>query len=676
MRTVIIALLILTCAASASAAALEIHDAYYRPDTAFPQFDRYWTATSIEKNARPSDPLGGTVRIYVRNASDRPVRVKDIMMHGISLSAAVAYSDLRKYRKYLWAASLYWSKLPRRQIEKLMNSGWPVWWKFDPQTLRPGEFAEVIVRLRYNPPGNIIPLRIVLHGGEQVTIAVPAKEVSPRFEVIRFAPGRQTIYLYLVHPTAGKAPSRILLDGRDVTPVAKVFSDPKVGAAPVVLQLDSPLPRASFHCFQAVYPDGSRATSALRAYDDEFAFGMWGARPCESGNTQEVKDHLRDFAEHNINVQMEMIGSGKVADFMKTDEGLEYMKSLGIRRMVSEPGKGRTSDPWGYFIADEPDAGDYHVTGLPNGARRVGTLAQGVSRRTQELHLIDPATPCLINIDFTYRPYNYYIYGQTTDILASDPYYQARLGQEAEYGKAPEKINAFKKATYIEGVTTILQSSNAPKPVHLILLGGGGRGEEGGIPYATRQEKRIETYYSIGAGATGISYWWFYGLEKGLPPNPTHPLALAQWNEIGFLGAELRTAGPVITTSCPATLPVQAPPGLWVRTLLRGSDTIVLVCVNDEYSVDLKGIYMQPMKDVAVSVELPSWMTPASVFEVNCLGTSNLPHKNAGKLLSIHLGAVDVTRLILITSDPTLKNSLQSLYEQKFAANVEKLLQK
>ncbi len=676
MKTALVLLVFLAAASCSAQAALEVHDAYYRPDIAYPQFDRYWTATSIEENARPHDPLGGTLRVYVRNSSSESVRVKDVMMDGVSLAAAIAYSDIRKYRKYLWAASMYWSKLPKRQIDKLMSSGWPIWWKFDPQTLRAGEFAEVIVRLRYNPPGSAVALRILTHSGDAVSVSVPVKKAVPHFEAIRFAPGRQTAYLYPAHPKSGTAPTRLLLDGRDVTSAAAIHSDPKSSVAPVVLTLDTPLKKASFHCFQAVYADGSRATSALRAYDDEFAFGMWGARPCESGDIQEIKNHLKDFADHNINVQMEMVGSGTVADFMKSDEGRAYMKSLGIRRMISEPGKGRTTGPWGYFIADEPDAGDYHVTGLPNDARRVGTLAQGVSRRTQELHLVDPATPCLINIDFTYRPHNYYIYGQTTDILASDPYYQARLGQEAEYGKAPERIDAFKKATYIEGVTTILQSSNSPKPVHLILLAGGGREDEGGIPFATRQEKRIETYYSIGAGASGISYWWFYGLEKGLPPNPVHPLALAQWNEIGFLGAELRTAGPILTTSCPASLPVQAPSGLWTRTLVRGGDTIVLVCVNDDYSVDLKGIYMKPMKDVSVSLDVPSWIKPAEVFEINCLGTHSVPHAAAGTRLNIQLGNVDVTRLVVITSDAGLREKLQSLYEQKFAANVEKLLEK
>lgn len=677
MKITLTCLVAVVVLCSASQCALVTVDAYYRADVPFPQFDRYWTATSVAPTARPQDPLGGTLRVYVRNDFDKTISVKDVMMEGVSLAAAIAQSDGRRYRKYLNPCSIYYSKLPTRQIEKIKNAGWPIWWRFDPKFVRPGEFGEVIVRLRYPPTGKAIALTVVTAGGSSFKISVPTDRVAPSFEDISFAPGRQVAYLYVKHPGRQVAPKAILMDGRDITASAVISADPKASVAPVVCKLDEAVENASVHTFQAIYADGSKATSMVRAWDEEFTYGMWGARPCETGGDQAVIDHIKDFAAHNINVQMAMVGSPTVQQYLKSDDGLALLKSLGIRRMVSEPGEGRFPDPRFYFIADEPDAGDYHIGDLPDGARRVGTLAHSVARRTQELNRTNPLTQCLINIDFTYRPHNYYIYGQTADVLASDPYYQARLNQEAGYGKTPEKLNAFKKATYIEGVAAICHSSHAPKPTHILLLGGAARDRLDGTSfYVPPTEKRIEAYYCIGAGTKGLSYWWFHGLAPGLAPNPVDPMVEAQWRDIGLVGAELRTAGPLIVTSCPASVPIAAPSKLWVRTLLRGSDTLVLVCVNDDYTCDMQGINIESLKGVEVIVDLPSWLDAKSVFEIDHLGARDLASELSGGKAKLKLGTVDVTRLIVITSDQTLRASLQKCYDDTLAANVADLIAK
>jgi hypothetical protein len=675
LRLLFACLAALLALCTAAHAGPTVVDSYYRADVRFPQFDRYWTATSMLPSDRPKDPFGGTVRVYVRNDTDKPLAVKDVLYEDVSLAAALALFPNQKYRGYLEAHSFYWSKLPARQIEKLKKAGWPIWWRFDPRSVKPGEIGELIVRLRYNPPGRSARLKLVTAGGSVLKLIVPTDRVVPHFEDISFAPGRQTAYLYVQSPKPGAKPARVLMDGRDITCGATISADPKASVAPVVCRLAAPVENASVHTFQAVYADGSKATSMVRAWDEEFCYGMWGARRLKDAPPEAVVEHIRDFAQHNINVQMGMVGSDAVRTYMKTDEGLALLKSLGMRRMVSEPTEGRFPDPRFYFIADEPDAGDYHVKQLPNGAVRVGTLAQGVAKRTQDLHAVNPFTQCLVNMDFTYRPYNYYIYGQAPDVLASDPYYQARLNQEAGYGKTPEKLNAFKKATYIEGVAAICHSSQAPKPTHILLLGGAGRDIPGTNKsfYVPPTEKRIEAYYAIGAGTKGLSYWWFHGLAPGLEPGKVDPMAAAQWKDIGLVGAELRTVGPLIVTSCPATIPIKTTPGLWVRTLLRGQDSLVLVCVNDTYNCDMQGINIKPLQGVEVNVDLPSWLKSPTAFEVTSAGTKDLTAGFSAGKANLNLGTVEVTRLIVITSDPSLRASLQKYYDEKLAANVAKL---
>ena len=516
MRYLVMCLAMTAVLCGSAYAAPVVVDAYYHADVAFPQFDRYWKATSDVEGKAADGPLGGMLYVYVRNTTGKPWTMADAEMEGVSLTKAIASSDQRKFRGWVYAASIYFSKLPEAQIGKVKQAGEPIWWRFVPKTLKPGECGELVVRLRHKPADSSVRLCVVAKGGDRVAVSVPVK-AAPRFQAICFTADRKTVYLYAQHPKPGVAPKHVTMDGVDITSGATIASDAKTSVAPIVCKLKAPVARASLHCFQAVYADGSKATSSVRAFDSEFAFGMWGGRPGDDSQVEIGRNYVHELAAHNINLIGEMVGSGAVASFLKSDEGHALVKTLGIRRMIYEPGKGRTVNPWGYFLTDEPDAGDSRVQGVPPTAK-VGCLCQGLSQRQEELHAVDPMTPGLVNMDFTLRPHHWYIYGQMPDILASDPYYQARLGQEAEYGKAPEKLDAFKKATYIEGVTTISRSSQAPKPVHLILLAAAGRDRkdgEGNI-YVTPQEKRIETYYAIGAGANGISYWWFYGLEKGL----------------------------------------------------------------------------------------------------------------------------------------------------------------
>jgi hypothetical protein len=664
--------IILLLPAQAQCASLAVVDSLYRPDIAFPQFDRYWGHKPSAPDAKPGDKLAGIVMIYVHNTSEQPVAVEDVTMQGVSLSQAIAFDKSRLMRHYIYPANMHYSKLPQSQLDKLRALGDPIWWRFDPQVLQPGGFGELAIRLRHQPSSRM-EFRILTKGGEGLDVGVAAGGAIPRFEAIRCIPGSDTAYVYTSFPQKGIAPRSLALDGIDITANTKILSDSAVGVTPLVCRLNKPLVLGSVHFFQAVFPDGRKASALVRVFEDFFAYGMWGARKTGSGDTELAKFHLNDLALHNINVQMEMLGSDAMKDFMVTDEGQRAMKSLGIRCEIAEVGKWGCKDPWAFFVADEPDAGDAHTKGIPT-QDQLGTLANGVYEKTQRLHKEYPLAPGLVNVDCTFTPLNYYVYGQTADILGSDPYYQARIGQETKKGTQPEKLDAYKKATYIEGVSAICSSSQAPKPVHITLLAGGGI--DNGQKYAPPQIKRIEAYYAIGGGATGLSYWWFYGLDKGVPPLGNNPAAVAQWTELGLLGAELRTAGSLITTSCRAPIAVKAPKDFWVRSLIHGDDTVVLVCVNDAYTCDINGINIKPMKNVELQVALPKWLNAKTVFEVNYKGVHEVPtvfdpNKSTA---AIRLGDVDVTKLVVITSDTGLMSRLEKTYNSQFAENVKKLL--
>jgi len=93
---------------------------------------------------------------------------------------------------------------------------------------------------------------------EKLTIpaTVTVAQAHPRFDTISFARGRR-LSLCAPPDKAGLKPSRILMDGVDVTGFAQVGGDAGSRISPIVLALPEPLKWMSYHNFQAVYPPSS-----------------------------------------------------------------------------------------------------------------------------------------------------------------------------------------------------------------------------------------------------------------------------------------------------------------------------------------------------------------------------------------------------------------------------------
>jgi hypothetical protein len=667
---------VLTCVAlmSLPACGMEILGSWYRADTRLSEFMHLWHEGISDRDplldgadyAYKGMPLGSSLHVLIRNDGEEPLHIDDILFEGISLKRAVAFgTDLEK--KCERAASIAFSDLSAEEREQFVSLGEPVWWRVEPETIQPGGVGEGMVRLRGQPKAKHV--RVGLQFADQTASAtVRVKKDVPRIEGISFSPNLDQVFLYFRHPRGSpESPSRILVDGRDITEHALVLHDGSVNVVPVVLQLETPLKPASFHVFQGIYRDRSSAWGALRAWHFDFAYGIWGSRPGQEGQVDKARDYVNDIYAHNINVQMEMVGSAAVAGYLKSEEGLARFAELGLRRMVNDPGKGKVKEPFAYFLQDEPDAHDYEFKKLDL-RKRLGAMGQWLVRRSARIREQDPVTPHLLNVDVTFKPENWPMYGQLPDILATDPYYAPRLREC--YERHPERLPQFTKATWIYAVAAEAFSAAAPKPTHLILYSVRHTRDEI-FRYPTPEEKRIEVYYSLAAGAKGISYWWY------TPVPPAYgcgaPEGADLWNEIGILGAEVRTAGPVLSRSCPAELPVTPSPGLWVRTLLAAPDTVVLVCVNDKYLNDRAGTVYVPLENAEVQIQVPSWMETKDVFEITSDGTRDIRHQDRKDTCGLDLGRIDVTRLVIITSDQELRSRLEKRYQDLFAQRVTNL---
>jgi len=668
----VLAGLLLLCPAGTHAARGEVTvlGAWYRADTPFPEFMPLWyegisdrdPILAGERYATEGIPLGSSIHVYLHNGGGEPAEAGDILFEGTSLSKAVA-SDESRGNKYERASSIFFGDLSPDERQRLISAGEPVWWRIDPAVIPAGGVAEAVVRLRGQPVGPGVRVSIVAgEPTEEMIVAADAR--VPRIAGISFGAGLDEACVYFRHPKGGGvAPSRILVDGRDATGRSTVKTDGNVDIVPAVVRFREPLAAGSYHLFQGVYADGGVAWGGLRAWHFDFPYGIWGSRPGKEGETEKAREYVRDIHAHNMNVQMEMVGSAAVSEFLKSDEGLGVFAELGLRRMVSDPGKGNVRDPFAYFLMDEPDAHDYNFTELDL-RRRVGAHAQWLVERSARIRREDPVTPHLLNVDVTFKPQNWPMYGQLPDILATDPYYTARLRQC--YDRHAERLPLFLQPTIIYAVAAEAQAAAAPRPTHVILYSVRHTRDEI-FRYPTPEEKRIEVYYSIGAGAKGISYWWYSPVPPAYGVGGPEIEARELWNEIGLLGAEVRTAGPVLGRSCPAAVPATGSPHLWTRSLLAGVDTVVLVCVNSNHANDRAGTVYQPIEDAVVKVRIPSWIESPEVFEVSWAGTRRIASGILDGAVALELGRVDLTRLIVITADTELRARLQDRYAELFA---------
>ncbi|MHC4442896.1 MAG: hypothetical protein ACYTF1_14680 [Planctomycetota bacterium] len=661
-----------------SAQTLSIVDSCYRSDIAFPEYMPLWregwkwTDANGERvrYAYEGMPLGGYVHVYVQNPSTRPLDIKDIYLNGVSLTEGVARGKEVRGKKDKYASSIFFSRLPTEKIDLLIAAGEPVWWKIDPVPIPAGGMAELTIRLRRNP--RLKRLNIELLADEKTArCEIRVSKACPRILSVSFSPELDRAFLYLQHPGAGAAvPNKIFFDGKDVTGNVSIHSDQKLDIVPVIVQLPERVGEPSFHCFQALYPDGLATTTSIRVWEPEFRYGMWGIP--KEGNTadERAQIYLRRLNAHNINTVMSHYG-GDVRKYVSSEEGDKLCKDLGMR--IMDHSYGCFKDPLYYYLPDEPDAHDFGSKSIDRPDKRLGSLGQWIVELSKEYRRKDPDTLLLCNVDNTYKPEQWYMYAQLPDVISADPYYPEQLRSVYRYD--PTMLGAYTKPTYVYATGKIYQSAGAPKPMHLILHSCRFDMEEYPFRAPTPEEKRIEVYYALAAGAKGISYWW-YTPSKGkyYGCGGKAPEMVALMTEIGLLGAEVRTAGAVIARSCPVNLAVKAPRKLWIRTLVAGFDTVTIVVVNDDIACDRSGITVKPVEKTRLGVELPQWLQGRDAFEITYEGIRDINWQPIDQQVSIDLGKVEVTRLIMITSDKQLRSQLQKEYNSRFASKVRGLL--
>ncbi|HSW44956.1 MAG TPA: immunoglobulin domain-containing protein [Phycisphaerae bacterium] len=667
-------------ACAAANGAVTLLGVQYQQDDWFPEFNCIWNDKYYPTSCNVSPIPGCNVHVYLKNTGGAAVTVSSVNLAGYNLGTVLKLdSGVHDARSIYF----YWDNPP----QDILNAGEPVWYKVDPSTAIPaGGVAQVVVRLRQVPVTNPISMSIVTSGGTvNPSIAVEAN--APRLASVGFSQDRTKVYLHW-RRSGGAAPTAITMDGVDVTANATTVGDPGVNYAATVLSFATPLANMSYHVYQGLYADGKTATASLRTWVNKFIHSTYGHFDIESDPNYTIEDWIAESSDHSINNCQ--VSVGKVVGYMSTAAGAADCVARGYGYTSGEKFDSRGIGPDMFFINDEIDAEDANMertfcgTGLklPCGKSPMGILAMRSIAEGEALRALFPNTPTSINMNGTYKPENYYSYGQAVDILQVDPYYQRRL--QDVYWRDQQKIPLYQKATYIYAVAKAVARAAEPNPSNVILYSCSWKCPNentcdpeyvGDIwPYPTPESKRIEAYYALAAGTKGLCYWWFNYSgwpAHGLGDQSTQA-ARNLWKEIGLYGNEIKTIAPQLVTSHPVDMTLQGSSGVWAKALASGIDTMILPVVNDDYYNDFAGCHYTPKTNASLTATLPSWMqSPApTAFEISPGGLITVPAQLNGSQLTLTLGTLNLTRMIVITNNPSLRATIQQRYLEKVQPGV------
>ena len=659
------------CGQQVWGADLTLVSAAYMPDRAFTNFLSYfsegWSLKDELGNDKPYYDLvkqGAALRVCLRNRSAKPLDISRVELNGIDLAKHI----LPKYEErggmnsasYLLNDAATTPPDVRDALDKL---GRPVWYQVRPNPVPAGASTEVTIRLRRVPETRELKIAVGEAGGPLAAVPIRAEQPSQlRLASISFSDAIDRVYIYARREDGGDFRVKsVLLDGVEAKLRPGAPTTSSGGILPIEIALSKPWPFGSFHCIEIATDDGQTAASVIRARDAFFALGMWGYRSIGSTGTEQARDTCGAYRDHLFNTHMLMVG-GDQSSYMRSIPGMKLLEEMGLRVNTRDPSEEnlRSANVYSRFLMDEPDAHDYAVGELPV-ERRLGSLGQGVVRLQKEWTAVDERNLCLLNIDNTWKPENWLTYGALADITALDPYYPEIL--ISAYRKHPHKLGDSTHPYYVLAASEIARYASEPRPTHVILNSTSYRDKTYEFRFPTPEEKRIEFYYSLAAGAKGISYWWFapYGECHGCGSN--EPEARALMIEMARLNIEARSLEPLLAGSCPAAAPgakvdpfvSAAPYWLMTRTLLAGTDTAIVLLINQDLASDRVGTVYSPIAKSRVTFKTPPWMRASHVFGFSIDGVTPIAAKAVNGVFNIEIKDIKLAQMLIFTDKPELE---------------------
>jgi len=596
--------------AGSAPAAVRVECAYYAPDRGTP-YAWFEGAREIRSFFAQDYRAAGTAYVYIGHDGDEPLSPTEFLLDGVPLA------ELREQQRVLW-------------------------WRLLPRPLPPGAVGEVAVRFG-EALAQPAELEVRFDHAQPLRLTISPVPAPLRIETVGFSEALDEVFL--VAEALDRQPHRlaaVLLDGTDVTARSRLL-DPafSVGAAPVVIRPEQPLAYGSYHVLQVVGAEGEVAACCVRAYDGWVPLGSYGYTTFEeyAQNGANGHDNFGVHSRGDLDLQALLGMRGVLTIGGNVPEGF----------MRGHPGL------FAYCLADEPDCLDYGAEEWPAG-RRIGFHAMEMEQRAQTCREADPRRLTFLTVDLTYKPANYYTYGQIADVTNADCY-PLSLGAEAtmvrevvetaRLGAGPHPLTFTFQGMYEEPYTEEGRAAmRFPRP-----------------PFA--QEERLMHYYAIGAGARGL-YDYIHCTEKAARYLSRGSGEFPDvWYEIGRTYRELDQVAPLLALAHPTTLATADREGLWLRALLCGGEAVLIVCVNDSYEQLASSFRCIPAEDLAITLPRLPWLEPRAAWRVTQAGFEQLGLERDEGRSRVRLDHLEVAELLLLSSDPRLDRRLRARYERR-----------
>jgi len=593
------AIVLLVCSADPVVAGLRIIDARWRPDANPFIRQQVWDGPIWSEGWQEEDqfypkhfrPAGSLHVILANNASE-------------SQTLKLTHVDGEPIAKVLTTP---------RQARRV------VWQWIEPQTISPGGWTECVVRLRTVPTKDV-KLSFETDSGGIFDVVVPAKPPKIRIESVSFSPAIDRIYVYLRSLDGSNFKAGTLrADRREMESCIWTASPVASGLMLVEAPLNPKWDYGSRHLIEVDVPGFGTQAISVRAWDCYFSIGLFG--PADRESVVDAKTH--GFNTYYWN-------SEPVLDEL----GLNYIP-YGLA------GRPRTLQRTGalfYYNMDEPDAHDVSKASesVPYMDRLGINASLEVIPRIREQREKDPTTLNMLLVDNTYKPLNWYVYGQIADVFATDPY--VPLGGE-QIERVPYSLATAHDAA-------------APRPLVAVIWATAGTNHKWGRRFPTVEEERMMAFYALGCGAKGIGYFADYeqnGEGEGLRAvSDNKPL----WEEIGKINADIRVLAPYLSIGCPIAWSGDTNRA-WVRAIMCGRDHIVAIAVNKMHHIGFNTstefAWHFPVKNVTMSIPLPQHFANCRVQEVVNGTLVTASGKIEKGKLQLSLDKLDTARAFVIT---------------------------
>ncbi len=501
-----------------------------------------------------------------------------------------------------------------------LKAGPVLWYRSRPNPIPPGGIADVVITLaKASDKPETVDIRSA--SGDRVSSTVQCVPEAFRLQAIRFGKDLRSVYIYArwSGSSASDELKTVKIDGVDVNDEASPLPAKKErGLAYTKITLPKPFAQGSFHVFEVKTAKGLSTAYQIRAIPAEFLIGVYGAPSIPN---------VQDWAAHGCNHYL--------AFNAISPEVLERLHSYGLSvgaKYIPEPLVDRTkgvvvvcdddaarkairsmADKPGLLyheLVDEPDAGDSYA------GRRIGASSMELVARQRLCEESDPQRYTFVQIDNTYRPDNYRVYGESADVLATHRY---GLGSAIQGEAGANTTTSLSFIPDLQGTVSQFRSATEPDPFFMVTqFFDLGKNRSGRPP--TIEEMRLQCYIAMAGGARGLIHYIHSGSGGGHEGGKTPAL----WDAMKPMHEELKRVGEVVGIGVPA-------PESWVKSDDRnvqasaviGDDSIAVIVVNTADRSAPEQFVAQPATKVGISVAVPSWID-ASKLQVTAADSSQI----------------------------------------------------